>query len=100
MSIQEWIEGSGIYKVGLNMIGPYTWFLRQHSVDGEFHPLLHICERDKDLSGSVWVCMTGVVRWDMQGYYVCRECKQTFCTQDDLEAVWEDGKGTGDEGEA
>ncbi len=41
--------------------------------------------------------MTGVVRWDMRGYYKCIECKQTFSTEDELEAVWEDGKGTGDE---
>ena len=100
MSIQEWIEGSGIYKVGFEDIGPHTWFLRQKDADGNVFPLLHICDKDKDPSGSVWVCMTGVVRWDMTGHYICRECKQTFITKDELAAVWEDGKGTGDEYEA
>ena len=100
MSIQEFIEGSGIYKVGLKVIGPHTWFLRQHDVEGVFQPLLHICEKDKDPVGAVWVCLTGMVRWDHQGWYKCIECKQTFLTEDELAAVWEDGKGTGDEYEA
>jgi len=100
MSIQEWIEGSGIYKVGLTDIGPHTWFLRKHDVEGKVQPLLHICERDTDPSREVWVCMTGVIRWSNLGHYYCMECKHTFSTADELKAVWEDGKGTGDEHEA
>ena len=97
MSINEWVEGSGIYKVSPDTIGPYTWFLRKKDKGDEVHPLLHICEKDLDPSGESYLCMTGVVRWDMRGYYKCIECKQTFSTEDELEAVWEDGKGTGDE---
>ena len=100
MSIQEWIEGSGIYKVGLTDIGPQTWFLRRRDINGEAQPLLHICEKDKDPSGDRWICMTGVVRWSNVGRYYCTECKQTFSNENELAAVWEDGKGTGDEHEA
>jgi hypothetical protein len=100
MSIQEWIEGSGIYKVSLNALGPNTWFLRKLDVDGEAQPLLHICDKDKDPSGEVWVCMTGVVHWSNAGHYYCTECKQTFSTAEELASVWSDGKGTGDEYEA
>ena len=100
MSIQEWIEGSGIYKVSLDTLGPQTWFLRKRDIDGEAQPLLHICDKDKDPAGLMWVCMTGVMRWSNVGHYYCTECKETFQSEDELAAVWEDGKGTGDEHEA
>ena len=100
MNIKEWMKGSGVYKVGTHIIGPYTWFLRKHDVKDQIQPLLHICDKDKDPTDTVWVCITGVVRWDHRGWYACTECKQTFLTEDELAAVWEDGKGTGDEYEA
>ncbi len=99
MKLEEWVQGSGIYKVSVDAIGPYTWFLRKHDIDGEQQPLLHICEKEQD-EGNLWVCITGVVRWSMRGWYECIECEQTFLTEDELAAVWEDGKGTGDEYEA
>lgn len=100
MKIEEWMHGSGIYRVGLRAIGPNTWFLRKNDVEGKPQPLLHICERDKDATELIWICITGVVHWDQRGYYMCGECKHTFIEEDELAAVWEDGKGTGDEGSA
>lgn len=99
MKIEEWVGGSGIYKVSKDTIGEYTEFLRKNDRDGEVQPLLHICEKDIDPQGEKYLCLTGVVRWDFQGWYKCIECKKTFLTQDELEAVWSDGKGTGDETE-
>ena len=99
MSIKEWIAGTGIYRVGSKAMGPQTWFLRAQSTHGEFQPLLHICEKDQDPT-EAWICVTGVLRWCIQGYYECRECKKRYSTAAELTAVWEDGKGTGDEGHA
>lgn len=101
MKIDEWVKDSGIYKVSPDTIGPHTWFLRKPDVDGEVQPLLHICERDLDPGGDTYICLTGRVRWELvKGWYWCVECKQTFKTEEELRAVWEDGKGTGDEHEA
>ena len=100
MDIREWVHGSGIYKVSADLIEPYDWFIRSDDVDGEVQPLLHICDKDIDPTGHVYVCMTGTVRWSIMGYYWCIDCKQTFFSEDELACVWADGKGTGDEYEA
>jgi hypothetical protein len=107
MSIKEWIEGSGVYKVSAAELPESAWFVRDPGAceDGESPPLLHICEKDLDPHGAepMWLIMTEKVVWDFyHGYYFCQGCKQTWDENDEagLRAIWSDGLGTGAEGTA
>ena len=107
MSTRELVEGSGIYLVPVEKLPKGSLFLRdpeQRTTMG-LGPLLHICEKDIDtqIREPTWVVITGVVRWDSYyGRYACRECKEAWDKNDEagLCAIWSDGYGTGDEGQA
>jgi hypothetical protein len=105
MKIKEWIQGSGIYSVPAASISDEAWFLRDPKLlkDGEVGPLLHICTRDLDpgFEEATYVITTGHVRFNpLQGYYMCLACKEAFTSEEQLQGVWEDGFGTGDEAHA
>jgi hypothetical protein len=106
MKMKEWIEGSGIYKVSARQLPDTAWFVRDTNLvqEGEFAPLLHICEKDLDpaaVKEPTYVIMTEEVIWDgYNGWYYCKGCKQKWQTEEELRAVWEDGLGTGYEAQA
>jgi hypothetical protein len=103
--MREFVEGSGsgVYIIEASMLPKDVLFLRDPALknDEGLGPLLHICE--KGLSHGEYTILTGVVRWDFcQGHYRCEECKETWDASDEdgLRAIWSDGYGTGDEGQA
>jgi hypothetical protein len=105
MKIKEYVAGSGIFSVPVSQLPRSAWFVRNtsDSKEGELDPLLHVCERDIDpgMREPTYVVMTGVVTWDqINGHYYCQACKHAFRSEEELEAVWEDGLGTGAEGQA
>lgn len=107
MSTRELVEGSGIYLVPVEKLPRGSWFLRdpQLKTNEDLGPLLHICEKDLDtqIKEPTWMVITGVVRWDsFYGQYYCGECKEAWDQENEagLRAIWSDGYGTGDEGQA
>ena len=107
MSIQEYIEGSGVYIVPLKELPPCVLFIRdpKGSTTNEMGPLLHICKKEIDpaIAEPTLVLETARVTWDFYyGFYLCTGCKKTWDRDDEdgLRAIWSDGYGTGDEGQA
>jgi hypothetical protein len=71
--------------------------------EGEFSPLKHICERSDDPTQqhpTDILVFTDVAWCYARGFYYCQGCKQIFDSEEDLAAIWIDGKGTGHEGRA
>jgi hypothetical protein len=105
--MNEWIEGSGVYKVLVSDLPEDALFVRDpkaYATDG-VPPLLHICEKDLDTASikPTWMILTDVVRWDhYHGYYFCTGCKEQWDSDNEagLKAIWSDGLGTGDEAQA
>ena len=107
MSIREFLEGSGVYTVPAHEISDSVIFIRdpKDCTDEEVGPLLHICENvlDPDIAIPTRVLTTEVIRWDFyHGHYYCLGCKEIWDRNDEagLRAIWSDGYGTGDEGQA
>jgi len=106
--MKEFIVGSGVYKVSVKDLPQEAWFVRDPELyeDEDVSPLLHICEKDLDPTPGcepTWVIMTEEVKWDFfHGHYYCKGCRQTWDENDEagLKAIWSDGLGTGDEGQA
>ena len=94
---------NGIYSIREENLPPGDEFVRNHPIDGEIQPLLHICEKDLDpnISHPTYIIVTSPVRWDYYyGHYTCSGCKQTWRTRKELASVWKDGHGTCEEGRA
>ncbi len=105
--IEEFLEGTGVYKVSVALLPATTIFMRDPALheNNNLGPLLHICEKDLDPSESnpTWMLMTEHVRWDFyHGHYQCMGCKEIWDRENEggLKAIWSDGFGTGDEGHA
>ena len=109
MSLIEFVKGSGIYKIRkkdlpeeeqfVRNTGGKYWVIEEGSKKWKVYPLLHICERDRDpYNDTVDVILCDKLRWDFfYGHYICKGCRQTFSTREELGQVWADGMGTGDE---
>jgi hypothetical protein len=103
MKITEFLDDTGIYKVPTEWLPEWMIFIRCEDEKDEVQPLLHICEREilTKESGQFFACITGRVFWNwFRGRYECRECKDEFSSDEELQMVWADGKGTGIEGTA
>jgi hypothetical protein len=105
MSIKAY--DSGVYTAPVKSISKNVWFMRdpEGGDDEEVGPLLHICEKniDPDVHEPTYVLITGVVKWDFaKGHYWCLGCKKTWDRDNELglRAIWSDGFGSGDEGQA
>ena len=112
--MNEYVAGSGIYKLYVDELPEDAWFLRDPHTEVEENwlgagkepgppPLLHICEKelDKDIDTPMWFLITSRVRWDSyHGYYKCEGCKEIWDRNNipGLRAIWSDGLGTGYEG--
>ena len=99
------MEGSesGVYVIDARKLPEHVLFLRDPALreDDNLGPLLHVCEKRR--MGADYTILTGAVRWDFfYGYYICEECSDTWDEEDEigLRAIWSDGYGTGDEGQA
>lgn len=84
-------------------LNEHIHFIRDDIDSGD---LLHICKVSDDwpnedhYPGNVFVKFAPI-RFDYTlGYYYCSQCKQTFSSQNELSLIWEDGEGTGWEGNA
>jgi hypothetical protein len=103
MNITEFLEGTGVWKVPVEELPDEKLFIRDEDKNGKEQPLLHVCEREilTKENGQFFACITGRTFWNwFHGRYECMECKCEFNTDEELVAVWEDGKGTGVEGTA
>ena len=103
MDISELLDGTGVYKVPVEELPKWQIFIRCDDKGYEVQPLLHVCEREalQREAGQFFACITGRVFWNwFRGQYECLECKSEFNTNEELQLVWMDGKGTGAEGTA
>jgi hypothetical protein len=103
MNITEFFEGTGVWKVAIDDLPEWGMFIRADDKNGDVQPLLHVCEREilTKENGHFYACITGRTFWNwFRGQYECMECKSEFNTDEEINLVWADGKGTGAEGHA
>ena len=72
---------------------------REDQVTGLLYHICHVDEGDK--GDPVDIIYLGLIRFHfVGGFYFCEQCKRRYKTEEELEMIYEDGQGTGEEGHA